>query len=493
MLGAFHSQSNFIKKLSAKAGDIYASSPNLRRVRRAGRRLFHAVHEAQGEYRMGGPTLFLAGSLAVAAALTITTLYTPSYTVFVDGQEMGIIVDQDEITTLVTRVEDQGTALLGYNYTVDTDISYEFVLALNETVTGVPDLEPYLYEQMDAAGASLLKYQLSVDGVVLGVVEDEEALEKMLLSIRSAYHTEYTVDSSFVEDVVITPVYQASGLCTLNYLYEILTANTTGETLYTVVSGDTFNAIAYRNDMSASDLQTLNPDVDINKLSIGDTLNVKEIIPFLSVATEEEVVYETSIECPIVEVDDATIYTGNSKVLIQGEEGTALVEAEVSYVNGYEVERTIITSTTLVEPTTTTMAIGTMPRPVTASNGYYTWPISGTITSYFGTRYIFGSYSFHSGIDIAASYGASIKAADGGTVTFAGYQGSYGYLVVITHDNGNQTYYAHNSSLLVSTGTKVYQGQVIAKAGSTGTSTGNHCHFEIRVNGTAVNPLSYLK
>ena len=73
-----------------------------------------------------------------------------------------------------------------------------------------------------------------------------------------------------------------------------------------------------------------------------------------------------------------------------------------------------------------------------------------------------------------------------------GWKGSYGYLVIITHDNGVQTYYAHNSSLLVSAGDKVYQGQAIAKAGSTGNSTGVHCHFEVRVGGRAVNPLNYL-
>ena len=80
-----------------------------------------------------------------------------------------------------------------------------------------------------------------------------------------------------------------------------------------------------------------------------------------------------------------------------------------------------------------------------------------------------------------------------GTVTFAGYKGSYGYLVIIRHDNGTQTYYGHNSKLLVSAGQKVYKGQQIAKAGSTGRSTGTHCHFEVRINGKAVNPLNYLK
>ncbi len=489
---AFHSHSNFIKNVASKLERVVATNKQVRHAHRTARRLFHTLHEAQGNYRMGSPLLFLIGTAAVGVALTITTLYTPSYTVYADGQEMGVTDNQEYVSELVSRVENQGTALLGYDYTVDSEIDLQFTLARNEAVNGASDLAPYLYRQMDAEGASLRKYQVSVDGKVMGVVEDDVALDEMLLNIRSAYYTEYTIDSSFVEDVVITPVYQDSGVTSLDELYELLTANTTGETIYTVVAGDTFNAIAYRNDMSSSDLQNLNPDVDINRLSIGDSLNVKEIIPFLSVQTVEDVTYEEAIDCPVEEVEDATIYTGNSKILVQGEEGLAQVEATVTYVNGYEMDRTIRNSTTLREPTTTTKAVGTMPRPKTASNGYYTWPVSGKITSYFGSRYIFGSYSYHSGIDIACSYGTAIKAADGGTVTFAGYQGSYGYLVVITHDNGNQTYYAHNSSLLVSTGTKVYQGQTIAKAGSTGRSTGNHCHFEIRVNGKAVNPLSYL-
>ena len=138
--------------------------------------------------------------------------------------------------------------------------------------------------------------------------------------------------------------------------------------------------------------------------------------------------------------------------------------------------------------------MGTKERPKTASKGTYLWPVSShRINSYFGGRKIFGSYSYHSGLDIHAVYGEAVKAADGGTVTFAGYKGSYGNLVIIRHDNGVETYYAHNSSLVVSAGQKVYQGQTIAKAGSTGRSTGVHCHFEVRVRGTAVNPLNYLR
>ena len=191
-------------------------------------------------------------------------------------------------------------------------------------------------------------------------------------------------------------------------------------------------------------------------------------------------------------MEDSSLYVGDSRIITQGVEGEEQVNATVTYVNGQESGRTINSTTTLREPTTTVKAVGTKEKPKTASTGRYQWPIRGRISSYFGGRYIFGSYSYHSGIDIVASYGAAICAADGGTVTYAGYKGSYGNLVIITHDNGTQTYYGHNSSLTVSVGQKVYKGQQIARAGSTGRSTGPHCHFEVRVNGTSVNPLSYL-
>lgn len=124
--------------------------------------------------------------------------------------------------------------------------------------------------------------------------------------------------------------------------------------------------------------------------------------------------------------------------------------------------------------------------------GTFQWPIRGRTISYFGYRSIFGGRSYHSGIDIDGSYGQTIVASDGGKVTFSGWKSGYGYVVIISHGSGVQTYYAHCSSLLVSAGAEVYKGQAIARVGSTGRSTGNHCHFEIRINGTAVNPLSYL-
>ncbi|MBO5479096.1 MAG: M23 family metallopeptidase [Clostridia bacterium] len=117
-------------------------------------------------------------------------------------------------------------------------------------------------------------------------------------------------------------------------------------------------------------------------------------------------------------------------------------------------------------------------------------PVSGTVTSRFGTRW----GSTHKGIDIGAQKGTPVKAAAGGTVVLSsyGYNGGYGNYVIISHGNGVQTVYGHCTSLNVSVGQKVSQGQIVATVGSTGRSTGNHLHFEIRVNGVAQNPQNYL-
>ena len=118
-------------------------------------------------------------------------------------------------------------------------------------------------------------------------------------------------------------------------------------------------------------------------------------------------------------------------------------------------------------------------------------PVSGTITSRFGV----GSRirrSSHTGLDIATSTGTPIAAAASGTVTFSGYKGSYGNMLVISHGNGVQTYYGHCSKLYVSAGAQVSQGEIIGAVGSTGNSTGPHLHLEVRVNGVAYNPQNYV-
>jgi len=122
------------------------------------------------------------------------------------------------------------------------------------------------------------------------------------------------------------------------------------------------------------------------------------------------------------------------------------------------------------------------------------WPVRGWITSRFGPRtsFYFGS-AFHQGIDIANEIGSSIKAPADGIVIFAGWQGSYGRLILLDHGYGVSTRFGHLDRLLVNIGQRVKRGQVIGFLGNTGRSTAPHLHYEIRINGVPVNPLKYLK
>src|SRR4029079_3319949 len=125
--------------------------------------------------------------------------------------------------------------------------------------------------------------------------------------------------------------------------------------------------------------------------------------------------------------------------------------------------------------------------PVSGS-GQLSWPVSGPVTSGFGVRW----GRMHEGIDIAVGEGTPVRAAAAGTVIYAGWMSGYGNLVAVDHGNGLSTAYAHNSSLAVSVGQSVAAGEIVSYSGNTGNSTGPHVHFEVRVDGSAVDPLGYL-
>lgn len=169
----------------------------------------------------------------------------------------------------------------------------------------------------------------------------------------------------------------------------------------------------------------------------------------------------------------------------------ASVEEAVAklYIEPVKIEqkKKVASTTTARGISTSTKVSGEKPNiPIS-----FIQPISGKITSRYGAISSRRSGA-HSGLDIAAPYGTQIKAAASGTVVFAGSSGSLGKLMVVDHGNGIQTYYAHCSGFIASVGSRVSQGQPIAKVGSTGNSTGNHLNLEIRVNGAAYNPQYYV-
>lgn len=175
-----------------------------------------------------------------------------------------------------------------------------------------------------------------------------------------------------------------------------------------------------------------------------------------------------------------------------------LVSSEEAISKLYvEKPKPVVVASSTKTSSTKYASTGTVNTSLTTSSGTASLgislirPVSGIISSRFGVRSSIRS-SAHTGLDIATSTGTPIQAAASGTVTFSGYKGAYGNMIVITHANGVQTYYGHCSQLYVSAGTSVSQGQTIAAVGSTGNSTGPHLHFEVRVNGVAYNPQNYV-
>ncbi len=183
------------------------------------------------------------------------------------------------------------------------------------------------------------------------------------------------------------------------------------------------------------------------------------------------------------------MYSDEKKVKKAGVNGVAKVGYVVTEQNGVEVSREEVSRDVISQPENQVVVVGTQTPPPKSGTGVFINPLpASSISSRYGQR----GKSFHLGLDMAKAIGSDIKAADGGKVIYAGWYGSYGYMVEIDHGGGWTTRYAHSSKIYVSKGDKVYQGQVIAAVGNTGYSTGPHLHFEVRKYGSTKNPASYI-
>ena len=450
------------------------------------------------------PLLYVTLLAVGIGAAAFQNNYARAFELEVNGQKVGLVSGADEANAILSNVENRAASVLGGGFDYEVDVTLSPVYAALGALSDTAEMEDALFvemgayaQQADAVSVNeddcLHAWAISVDGVELGFAADKDEFYRMLDELAQPWLPESAVRYEFMEDVQVYPVeLPLDTEFDLEPIREELSALRVEEAVYVVKAGDTFNAIARSLDMEPIELSVLNPDVMVDLLLIGQELIIQQAVPRLSVLAVTSETYEQVVPCPVEYIETADLYVGVAMVKEQGENGLALIDAEVTYVNGIEQGRKILMSTTLKEAVTTYTYVGTTERPATASKGYFIWPVSGIITSYFGGRDLWGSYDYHTGLDIGANYGTSIVAADGGTVTTAGWSGGYGNLVVIQHDNGMLTYYGHNTSVLVNVGDKVYQGQVIATAGATGKADGPHCHFEIRVEGTCVNPLNYL-
>ena len=443
--------------------------------------------------RRVNPFYFIGGAAVVAAVAIFFSFYTLGTTVEYNGNVVDTVASASQARKAAAKLESVTTETLGQSYEIAKDaIHYSTAFVRRSDVTDTTTFEQDLAEEL---GQVTYGYSLYIDDELVGSTQYAGALDELLEQIKQMYVSADTLTVDFVENVRIAEGYvPTESVMNLGEIAEILNSTKSGEVTYTVVKGDTWGQIANNNGMTAAELEALNPGYDINRIHIGDALTLSNAVPYLTVKVTERQNYIEDINYDVNYVNDSSMYQGDERVISKGTYGSADIVADVTYVNGEEQERTVISSVTLTDPVAETRARGTKVRPTWYPTGSFRWPCSGRITSYFGYRNtgIRGATSNHKGIDIACARGTPIYAADGGRVIFSGYKGAMGYVVIIDHNNGYVTYYEHNGSLLVSAGQTVYKGQQIAKAGRSGVASGVHCHFGIQRNGTYVNPLNYL-
>lgn len=307
------------------------------------------------------------------------------------------------------------------------------------------------------------------------------------------------VDMYFEEEVKIEKVLKKSSVLkkikTPEEGLAFILKGTDEERKHKIEKGENYWVLAEAYGISVDNLIKANPEIKPERLQIGQEVSL--IVPesLINVCTVENFKYDQKIEFEVAYEDDSSLYTDEYRIKNRGQYGSREITAELVKRDGKELGKVILDESVVSEPVTKVVYKGTKIPPPRIGTGTFSKPLNrGTITSGYGSRYhpVYRRYKKHSGVDIAAPYGSPVLASDGGKVIFSGWKSSYGYCVIVDHGGNLSSLYAHMSSLNVSVGEKIYKGKTVGKVGSTGTSTGNHVHFEIRKLGNDVNPSSYI-
>ena len=366
----------------------------------------------------------------LAVALFCASRIRFTLAVRMDDRLIGYVEDQKTLDAIVSRVSRSASEALGYQWTAPAlTCRLAFAPASAENEAQVVNS---LYQTVSGACNLELVY---VDGRAVCAFPGQAEAMLALEQLRSRYITGNTVSAAFRQEVTLAQGYAST---------ELLTDN----------------------------LELLAQAIQVETV---ENYTLMESYPFRTVKELDE-----------------TMYEDESEILVEGKDGQIRVDCSRSLVNGEVQESHIVSQTVLLEPVDQVVHQGSRPR---LSTGTYIWPFSEQtwLSSRFGYRNIGLGSSFHRGIDLAGHYGDPVLAADGGVVIFSGLYSGYGYMVQIQHDNGDITYYAHNSKNLVQEGDIVYQGDIIAEEGATGVASGVHIHFELHPEGgAAVDPIPYL-
>ncbi len=410
------------------------------------------------------------------------------YDVTVDGEYVGLVSEKkiafDAIESARLVVKEQ----LGEDAEFEKTPAFAYRLI---TKRNLSDKEEICSELLSNVDSLTNGYMLCIDGAdVLGLSSREEA-EELLKNYRQKYVGETITDDmavDFCENVEIKKeFFHISKLENMEQAAEILENGKKEVRSYTVQKGERIKTIADKFGTSIEHILAMNKGVG-ETLNEGMELRFEQRVPLLSVRSVQTVAITEPVDYDIEKIKDDSSYEDEVKITRRGSKGAEKVLARITKVNGVETERSVLDRETIYGPVKQIEKVGTKKRPATTGSGAFINPSFGVLSSRYGSRW----GRNHNGIDIAGAHNTDIKAADGGVVTYAGWMSGYGNYVTVDHENGYQTAYAHCSSLCVSVGARVAKGDVIAKMGSTGRSTGTHLHFEVKKNGVFVNPLEFV-
>lgn len=354
----------------------------------------------------------------------------------------------------------------------------------------VPTIEKHLSEEPDNTVSFASDY-LDSDGIFK---EFDKVINEATPTKEPSFDDyDYGItDVSFANEIEVVESYlPSSQISSLESAIEEVTKDKEQKTIYEVQPGDSLSYIAQKNNITIEQIIDLNENISSanSVIRVGDEITVTVPEPELSIKRDELVYYEGTYEADVIYQYNDNWYTTTEVTLQDPSSGYHKAVQKNTYINNKEISSEVIMEEVIAEAIPKIVEKGTKIPPT------YIKPISGgRISDGFGYRpAVFrGMTSYHGAIDWATPTGTSVVASCGGKVTYAGWKGSYGNVIFISHPDGRETRYAHLSKVLVSVGDSVSQGQKIALSGNTGASTGPHLHFEMRIGGKAVNPLNYI-
>ena len=433
--------------------------------------------------------ILMSGVICIALAIALTTGYQYSY----NGRPLGIVREQKDVLEILELASEELSQEYGSNITIDPakDITFKRIVSYGKSVDTEDDVLRRLtyMGEINASASAII-----VDGETKVIVENEKIAEQVLQDIKDMFITDDETTEyehiGFVEDVEIKNIStKLPNISNRSAAVEKLKNGGQKAAEYVVQEGDSMYGICEKLGVTIDELAQMNPGLTMESmLHIGDSIIIERAVPLLTLETIEVSTFAEAVPFETEYRDSSYYYKGEEVTSVEGQDGRASVTARLTKHNGEVVAREDIEREVIVQPVNKVILKGTKIKPPTVGTGSFIRPVNVPISSRYGYRW----GRRHLGDDYAAAVGTPIKASDGGTVVTAGWYYGYGLTVIINHGGGVKTLYGHCSRLNVSVGDKVFQGQNIAAVGNTGNSTGPHCHFEIIVNGSHVDPSLYV-